>query len=287
MSEQKLGDEKVDFIQSIRSAYDLSSAGMGVVLHSVRKLDLGENLSEWESESIDRFGSNYIVQPYILFWLRPERLGDFLYGSVVKNQSDLAEKHKELILTAEERYDYLKWNIFRMTLANEDSDTFKQSGQPFSKKELLAFLKRGVKNGMIEGDSNSIEKILPADSETSLTRNIYKARVDLTDRFFEEYRRLFFTDRYKKQLLTCATLKLGSMLAVTDLIASDASKSGTPIPYSFKPPLFDKGWKEAFNKPVPCIGDLYKEAYSVFCSVAEPKDPLIAHLFSLKELSFA
>jgi len=280
MSERDTAEAKNPFYEDITSAYDLSSGGMGVHLHSVRLLAAGQPLTDWERGSLGQYSCNYLVDPYVGGWRHPNPM----WGRRPKFQSPHTKSHLRLLAETDAEYERLQWQIMRLLLGGEEGVVVKHPDKPISGKELPNYLRTAVERGLVVADDKVLSAMKPGSYPGEILRNLFKAGGDVSDDYATLITDLTYSDRFRSELLTATTHKLGAMLAVTDQITYDASSQGFPIPYSFKPERFDDGWRKAFGKPVPSIGELYQEAHSVFTSVANPRDGLVKHIFRLDRL---
>lgn len=60
------------FTEDVVRMYNIASGGLGVHLHAVTAFVEGKPLEKWARDSLSDFKSNYLVYPYIFYWLSGE-----------------------------------------------------------------------------------------------------------------------------------------------------------------------------------------------------------------------
>lgn len=243
----------------LSSAYDLSSCGMAVQLHSTAQLLAGGALKDWQKSALETSGSNYIGMPYFLFSKLGHGTKDDIASKlgIIPNFYAPHTDHTSLLFKhVLVEYDRMDWQSFRMAMYGDVDLTDPHSGAPFTPGELEAFLVEGNNNGLVPnsgtlviGDDNSLERLKnPIEligyfMKRSMLRNPDSDfNVDFTYDFLKRVNDVHFSEKLLSQTRALAIKKLGLMLAITDQIAYDAYWSGNRIHADYRPADNDGRW---------------------------------------------
>lgn len=89
--------------RTIKSAYDLSSIGMGIQMHSLKKLSKLQVLPDWAMDAVQTPFSNFIAKTYVLRWGDPNH--DVGWDPLVLCEE--TELHRKLYRSMKNQYDQL------------------------------------------------------------------------------------------------------------------------------------------------------------------------------------
>lgn len=270
--------ERSEYLDVIDSAFDLTSVGMAVQLHIVDLLGQGKVLPYWAEEDVNASSSNYFATPYVIGWIRD---GDDSFKKP-KSSCPNSNLHKALMTKMYDEYDFMK-KAYRIVPSSEDETRswdeivqrrIEQSKTKYRglRKRYKRYLDELVKKGFIDNpDYSEIERIIYNDKYSALMRELKEKKIK----------------DFKKRNLQKTVYKLGCMLAITDQLTYDAAQQGMPIPANYKSKRWGQNWRWMFGEPMPTIEELYTQAFRVFTTYADPKDPYVTHLFTLEKLPFA
>ncbi|MDO8618600.1 MAG: hypothetical protein Q7R49_01490 [Candidatus Daviesbacteria bacterium] len=282
--------EKGKFIpEHIDSAFDLSSGGMGIHLHSLDAFAQRRELPGYAKGSLTQPNSNYLVNPYIFGWTWKE--GD---PSIYKEfgpyaRSPYSEQNVKLLEETHNEYKRLGKIQLRLLLGGEEALSVANPEAPITERgEFIGLLSTAKERGLIEADQQTLAEVGVTDNDFQLAVNLAKAKVKLNDSLWSTWDEIKLSDRFRDRTLVAATHKLGAMLGLTEQLVYDAAALGVPIPPTYRPSDPDgkwaANWQKVFGEPIPDLEGLYTQAYNVFVQNADQKDPLVTHLFSLAQL---
>lgn len=282
--------EKMQYFPGhIDSAFDLSSGGMGIHLHSVADFAARRKLAKWAHGSLAQPNSNYLVSPYVFGWRWKEGQDDSFRDWGPHATSPYSEAHLKLFDAMREEYDRLRRVQIRLVLGGEDAISIPNPEAPIiDEAEFTSLLVRANKRGLIKYDPKTSPKIEVADDDFTLVGNLAKNGVEISKDLWTQWDTIKFSDRFREATLRAAVHKLGVMLALTEQLTFDAKALRIPISSKYKPAesieVWETEWKKLFGEPMPDIAGLYRNAHAVFAANASRKDPLVTHLFAIEEL---
>lgn len=282
--------EKIEYFPGhIDSAFDLASGGMGIHLHSVADFAAGRELAEWAHGSLAQPNSNYLGSPYVFGWRWEKGQDTFFRDFGPHATSPHSEAHLRLFDVMHKEYDRMRRVQIRLVLGGEKAIAIPDPEAPIvDEGEFTSLLVAADARGLIKYDPKTLPKIEVADDDFSLVANFAKSGIKISKDLWTQWDAIKFSDRFRVATLTAAVHKLGVMLALTEQLTFDAKALGVSISSKYKPTeskgTWETNWQELFSEPMPDIAGLYKHAHTVFVANASQEDPLVAHLFAIKEL---
>ncbi|MEO8582123.1 MAG: hypothetical protein ABI425_06165 [Patescibacteria group bacterium] len=269
--------------ETIDSAYDLASGGMGILLYGLKAYAKGEQ-SELIADNVTRMNSNYIGNPYVMDWVEPGSMGSS--GPTFKTPRN--EAHLALLRESYDEYDRIHRAQMRIVLGGENiqGDIF----APFDdKSEFTGLLLQAVSRNLLELENGDHASRIPiSDSFSDLIINLYTNGAGVTDSFLPIANMAELSDQFHAVTLQAATHKLACMLAITDQLTFDAKELGLPYARSYKPPRapgkWEDNWLKEFGELMPQLGSFYEHAHTLVLSLSNPEDSLIAHIKELPSL---
>lgn len=275
--------------RSLDSAYDLSSGGMGIHMHALSKLVNNDTLPDWTHTSLTTNGSNYIAQPYVLQWIYPESWGGGFQPTVMCPDSEL---HKTLIQSASKEYKTLDRKMIRTILSGEKKQSASISGNLFTQQEFTALLnKASVNETYFSASQLNFKHIRPPEYWFDFFKSMIKSGLGDSDALYDDWHELSLNSDFREETLNAATLKLGSMLAITDQITFEANELGSPVQYDYRPRRAESGgkwrtsWKDIFDEKMPGIGKIYENSHTVLLESLGSRDSqLLDHIVSKPSL---
>lgn len=273
----------------IDGAFDIASGGLGVHLYAVQDFAEGKPLNDKSKTSLSGYSCNYLRDPYVEAWR--DSPNPFFSHIKIQHLSPLTPQHTTLLNATENFYQQIEWEQMRVLLGGDDI-VLPDAGAPISKEEMRFLIGRATERGLLEVDINNLPPIEPAETYYQLTLNLVErgipTRVEVSEELGRRAEALDFSDRFRKRMFLAGVYKLGSMLAVTDQLTYDLAQQGNPVPAHYKPivhrDLYEQNWLKLFGEPMPDIDGLYRQAHGIFTELADPQDPLVAHLFDLPSL---
>lgn len=273
-------EQKTNFLARIDSAWDLSSVGMGVMLHAVDHFANRRKLPDWASDAISYYGSNYLDNPYISDRMIAETSRPAAF-------SPYSDRHIRLLRATREQYDGLERMQMRLVLGGDLSQV-PDPRAPISEEEYRSLLFTAWNRGSLRQYEKSLLLELEyADSAWSLVRSFCRKGVADPIKLMTYWNRIRLQD-FREETLQAAIRKLGCMLAVTDQLTFEANALGVAVPATYKPTRhieeWEANWQEMFDEPMPTIDELYRQAHVVVAGNTDPQDPLVAYLHPLSTL---
>jgi hypothetical protein len=294
MSEQKERGIK-HFEDEIISAYDLSSSGMGMQLHTVdlaHKTDDLNSLPDWAKENFPISNSNYIGSPSMLGWLFPGR-----NAGIPDHLSSHSDQHLRLFKEMSNLYSEIQWAQLREVLDSMMGVKSSDPISPITDIELQEYFKLADSLGLLErfgeGGGKNVDELISQLPELDtdlydpdeLTHRMGRTGVFFVDIIYDDMYKLRLTPQYREKTLKASTYKLGTMLAITEQILYDAKASAVPISASFTPPDLDGryhlNWQKTFDEELPTIEDLATHAQTTLARYSDPHDQFVGYLLGL------
>jgi len=274
--------ERKNFFEDyIRSAFDLSSGGMGIHLHAVSLLNQGKQLDYWAKASLGNYSSNFLVRPYIFVWTGRDS-NDF--GDGPSNLSPYSNEHLNLLRVTREIYGKIDENQIRVVLAGDEYISRERLTLDELHNSLLPVARSA---GLVSLTGEFEFKRVPY-SVGRLFGDLYKANIEMSQELENRMDLVGDNPIFANEIRQAAIYKLGCMLAVTDQFTYDANKQGTPTQANFRPPdpegTWNNNWQKLFGEPMPTIEELYNQAYGVLKDNIDPNDPITAHFVNLETL---
>lgn len=287
--DRNIAEKTQYFPGRLDSAFDLSSGGMGIHLHSVADFVARRELAKWAHGSLAQPNSNYLVNPYVFGWRWKEGQDTFFRDSGPHVTSPHSEAHLRLFDEMNDEYDRMRRVQMRLVLGGEGAVAIPDPEAPIvDEGEFTSLLVAADARGLIKYDPKTPPKIEVADDDFSLAVNLAKSGVEISKDLWVQWDTIKFSDRFRAATLTAAVHKLGVMLALTEQLAFDAKALGVPVSSKYKPTksieTWEANWQRLFEEPMPDIAGLYQHAHTVFVANASQEDSLVAHLFAIKEL---
>jgi hypothetical protein len=293
-------DPRNPFHDSVRSIYDLSSCGMGVMRYVTDKHAKGIPLTQWDSDALTTSGSNYLAKPYVLGWRRKESMFAEFGPTHFSPSSD---SHLGLIETMYQEYNSLEWMWLRQAIAGDEMGLMAvDPTKPIDLTEMSIYLYSAYEKNIIEGvniervkknpnidiNKDTLSLLLDialdvkySNNASRLFTNLLFAGVNFSELYEENYARVKASDFHKENVKKAAVHKLGAMLGITEQVLYDAQQSGTPVASTFKydHPVLEANWQKLFGEKVPTIEDAIKESQATFFELSDPQDPVSGYLF--------
>ncbi|QQG41305.1 MAG: hypothetical protein HYV90_03995 [Candidatus Woesebacteria bacterium] len=282
--------EKIQYFPGhLESAFSLASGGMGIHLHSVADFVAGRDLAKWAHTSLAQSGSNYLTNPYVFGWRWKEGQDTMYLDYGPHATSPETQSNLRLFDVMNDEYDKMRSVQLRLVFGGEEAIAISDPEAPItSEEEFISLLVAASRQGLIKYDPKTSPKIEVADDEFSLVGNLIKNGVEISEDLWIRWEAVKFSDRFREATIRAAVHKLGVMLALTEQLTFDAKALGVPISSKYKPTIsietWEKNWQDLFKEPMPDISGLYRQAHAVFVESASKEDPLVTHLFAIKEL---
>lgn len=288
MAKVDLKEKRQYFPEHMDSAFDLSSGGMGVHLHSVDHFAKGKELPKWAKGSLFQPNSNYLVNPYVFGWAWKQGMDPFFKEEGPYKRSSHSEASVRLLDHMNVGYDELRRHQLRIVLSGEETVTGAEPGAHISETEFVDLLKASKKSGLVNFEGNEPPKIVPPDDDFSFAVNVTKAGVDIDSKLWQEWEVIKLSERFRDRTLQLATYKLGAMLGLTEQLTFDAQALGVPYPATYRPgrdlTVWEANWQKMFGEDMPDLSGLYEKAHQVFVENSAKEDPLTAYLIPLTSL---
>lgn len=287
--DKKIAEKIQYFPGHIDSAFDLSSGGMGIHLHSVADFAARRELAKWAHGSLAQPNSNYLGSPYVFGWRWKEGQDDSFRDWGPHATSPYSEAHLRLFDVMHEEYNRMRRVQIRLVLGGEDAISVPNPEAPITDEaEFISLLVEANKRGLIKYDPKISPKIEVADDDFTLAGNLAGSGVEISKDLWTRWNTIKFSDRFREATLRAAIHKLGVMLALTEQLTFDAKTLKIPISSNYKPTesieTWKTEWQRLFGEPMPDIAGLYRNAHAVFAENASQEDPLVKHLFAIEEL---
>lgn len=277
-------------METVDSAYDLASGGMGVQTHALRGWHAhSADIPDWVFPNIISGSSNYLGNPYVFKWLDPENM-PYIPSTHIRYRTDLTPKHKELFLHQAAVSKGLRWKLERATLAGEQGLQVDHPDDAISPTELRWYLQKAQERGILRVHDPEAATHMP-QIQTPFELDIFAERfgIEFTgSTYFTVRDQTALSDHFYNSFTDAAVLKLGCMIALTHQLSYDASQSGYPITGTYTPQgeMWEKSWRELFEEDIPDIRTLTHNADTVFRNLADPADPVTAHLFEMRPTEY-
>lgn len=161
MQKHEAGSQNKSFylLEDAKSAFDLSSGGIGIHFAAVELLIAGRKLPDWAKNSVNISGSNYLVNPYVFGWKNPD--GSYKdFGP--KNLSPHSISHLRLLAATKEEYRNLD-NLKRKLLEVEEADSKSLSQKQARKAAIYKLGAMLAVTDQLTYDASQQGKPLPAN----------------------------------------------------------------------------------------------------------------------------
>lgn len=245
----------VEDIPLIRSAYDLSSCGIGVQRHFLDTLVLGRNLQRFEEKAYGSdFGSNLIVNPLVLETVRPGFAGDYkdFFGD---RTPSIRQKYASLEQQQKEIYNLILRAILQNNVIYDATPLNLEEYQ-----SLLSLIAKDVGKSTQDVNQNLKKPLTEEDSLIGLFMSLYRVKIFLSEGFAQRMFQYKKEERLRTKHIGFHADKLELMVEILQGCMEVAERSGYIIPQDYRVDTLDskwaQNWRELLGEEFPTVYDL-------------------------------